>query len=312
MSGLDTPWLARPAATLLNTSLRPSPPRPYYNVPLPPEAPRTIRLLDLEAPTRDPRGTIIDTVLAGRLRIANLDDLPSFTALSYVWGESSLRRTISCLPEVPTLEITENCHAALTQVQRQFGAVSVWVDAICINQNNHGEKMTQIPLMQDIYTKATTVFIWLGKGTESSDRAMKYLGQCGTLSERWPVSWLAATTKESWDMERRTFWKECYRDIFRRAIFLLKPLSKNLCPKDIDALLNREWASRAWTFQEMVLASHPVFLCGSHSLSWSCLLNVLSMTPREIKSQFTGFTSSKLQIDRSPGSSFQRWQKMAY
>jgi len=208
-------WLARPVTTLQNPSLRLSPPRFYHNVPLPPEAPRTIRLLDLEAPTRDQRGNIIDTVLAGRLRIANLDDLPSFTALSYVWGKSPLRRTISCLPEVPTLEITENCHAALTQVQRQFGAVSIWVDSVCINQNNHGEKTTQIPLMQDIYAKATTVFIWLGEGTESSDRAMKYLNQCGTLSERWPVSWLAAMTKESWDMERRAFWKECYRDIFR-------------------------------------------------------------------------------------------------
>ena len=97
-----------------------------------------------------------------------------------------------------------------------------------------------------------------------------------------------------------------------RAIFLLKPLSKNLCPNDINALLNREWASRAWTFQEMVLASHPVFLCGGHSLSWSCLLNVLSMTPRKLNAQFGGFLSSKLQIDRSPGSSFQRWQKMAH
>jgi hypothetical protein len=120
-------------------------------------------LLDLETPTRDQKGNIIDTVLAGRLRTANLDDLPCFTALSYVWGESSLRRTISCLPEVQTLEITENCHAALTQVQRQFGAVSIWVDSICINQNNHGEKTTQIPLMQNIYTKAITVHL-AGRG----------------------------------------------------------------------------------------------------------------------------------------------------
>jgi hypothetical protein len=95
-----------------------------------------------------------------------------------------------------------------------------------------------------------------------------------------------------------------------RAIFLLEPLSKNLSPSDIDALLNREWAFRAWTFQEMVIASHPIFLCGSRSLSWSCLLNVLS--PKEVKPKYTNPWSSKFQIDRSTGSSFQRWQKMAY
>ncbi|KAK1830485.1 heterokaryon incompatibility protein-domain-containing protein [Podospora conica] len=271
----------RPAATQHAPSHPPPPPPPqlYHNLPLPPESTRHIRLLDLEAPPRDRAGNLVETVLAGRLRIANLDDATSFTALSYVWGSPSHPRTISCSPEVPALEITENCHAALRQIQRRFGAVTIWVDSICINQRDDDEKTTQIPLMQDIYTKATTVYIWLGVGTESSDRAMSYLETCGIRFQRWPGAWLAATTEKSRDLERKKFLKESYRDIPRRVAYLLNRRHQlnttSICAKDIHDLLSREWVLRAWTFQELILAAHPLVLCGSYTLSWDCLLNAV-------------------------------------
>jgi hypothetical protein len=38
----------------------------------------------------------------------------------------------------------------------------VWVDAICIDQRNGVEKISQIRLMGDIYRRSSQVLVWLG------------------------------------------------------------------------------------------------------------------------------------------------------
>lgn len=40
--------------------------------------------------------------------------------------------------------------------------ISMWIDAICINQTDLDEKGYQVELMGDIYSKASHVLIWLG------------------------------------------------------------------------------------------------------------------------------------------------------
>ncbi|KAK4443393.1 heterokaryon incompatibility protein-domain-containing protein [Podospora aff. communis PSN243] len=212
----------------------------YASLPVP-NGTRTIRLLDLEPPKRDWKGFIVDRHLTGRLRTARLEDSPSFCALSYVWGPDSANpeRQIRCLPDGPDLDITTNCHAALKQIQRRFAPVTIWIDSICINQDDDKEKESQIPLMREIYTWATTVYIWLGNGTPASDAAIRMIKWCslgydGSGAER--------------ELNRL---------------------------KSVDKLFRREWFHRSWTFQEVILATNPLILCGNKSLKWGCMLNVL-------------------------------------
>ena len=40
--------------------------------------------------------------------------------------------------------------------------VSLWIDAVCIDQFSLDERSRQVSLMHEIYTKATTVIAWLG------------------------------------------------------------------------------------------------------------------------------------------------------
>ncbi|KAK3402826.1 hypothetical protein B0T20DRAFT_449794 [Sordaria brevicollis] len=42
-----------------------------------------------------------------------------------------------------------------------------------------------------------------------------------------------------------------------------------------DAVLGRGWIGRAWTFQEIILASNPVIVCGNHSLTWDELVSTI-------------------------------------
>jgi len=70
--------------------------------------------------------------------------------------------------------VTDNLYAALERLQR-FDAIKrrmkVWIDALCINQNDLEERATQIQLMHQIYAQAQHVVIWLGPETPSTELA---------------------------------------------------------------------------------------------------------------------------------------------
>jgi hypothetical protein len=148
----------------------------YSSLPVASKA-RTIRLLDLDdLPQWSKRvgGTSNDIPLTGTLRVVSLETCPSFAALSYVWGRSSSPSDAILCGNVE-IEITSNCRDALRQLRQRYGSMTIWVDAICVNQKDEREKSSQLPLMEEIYTWARQVYVWLGNGNEKSDRAMSYL-----------------------------------------------------------------------------------------------------------------------------------------
>jgi hypothetical protein len=88
-----------------------------------------------------------------------------YEALSYVWGDSKKPCFISINKQ--SLAVTENLHAALLRLRDRSLQRILWVDAICINQENREEQGQQVQLMAKIYSKAHRVIVWLGK--EASD-----------------------------------------------------------------------------------------------------------------------------------------------
>jgi hypothetical protein len=184
----------------------------YGSLPVPAGS-RCIRLLDLDDETAGWKDkTTAPPSLSGRLRVASVDPAPSFTALSYVWGgEEASRRTITC--QDCDLEITENCHQALWHIQKRFGAVTIWVDSICINQADDDEKTGQISLMGEIYSFASFVYVWLGPAEGNSDDAMKSLRRRASLGRRLPLALVAARTPRDRNRESRRFCREALRDI---------------------------------------------------------------------------------------------------
>jgi Heterokaryon incompatibility protein (HET) len=149
---------------------------PYSSHPIP-VATKCIRVLDVHAPSSSqPDGGPVQ----GSLRVIDLDQEPIFSALSYVWGPfSTPPKTIPC--ESVAVPVSDSCYSALTYLRRKLGGFTIWIDAICINQTFVAEKQLQIPLMGDIYDRATRVFVWLREGTSATDRAMIYIRTCGLL-----------------------------------------------------------------------------------------------------------------------------------
>lgn len=79
---------------------------------------------------------------------------PFHTALSYVWGNPALVRLIRCNSK--PFATTENLDLALRQIRRLDVAVLLWVDQICINQDDLQEKNQQVAIMVTIYQRART------------------------------------------------------------------------------------------------------------------------------------------------------------
>lgn len=145
----------------------------YRQLPLP-ERNRFIRVLDLELSSTE-FSEYGNERLQGQLRCVSLDDDPQFAALSYVWGAYATTPDYLFCND-GQLEVTENCYSALLHLRKKFGALTIWVDSICIDQSNKLEKEQQISMMGDIYSRAYSTFVWLGDGTAGTDRAMAYLG----------------------------------------------------------------------------------------------------------------------------------------
>jgi hypothetical protein len=127
------------------------PPQSSPYAPLP--NPTSIRLLDI-LPAR--RGRLIQTTLI----VTDLDHVPYFEALSYVWG--SPENPINILCNQMSMTVTPNLGAALQRLRDRFRRRTVWIDALCINQNDLEERAQQVSFMKDIYARAKHVVVWLG------------------------------------------------------------------------------------------------------------------------------------------------------
>ncbi|KAK0624381.1 heterokaryon incompatibility protein-domain-containing protein, partial [Immersiella caudata] len=125
-----------------------------------------IRVLDLQPSLSESR----DDPIRGRLRVVHLTEDPGFVALSYVWGRPSRSpRAVYC-NDIP-ISVTKNCWDALWHLRDPIlgrgrarntdGSITLWIDSICINQSDKTEKDSQIPLMNDIYSGARSVCVWL-------------------------------------------------------------------------------------------------------------------------------------------------------
>jgi len=94
-----------------------------------------------------------------------------YEALSYVWGSEDKPQSI--IIDDQNLSITQNLYTLLSRLQNHSLPRIIWADAVCINQADEKEKERQIPLMAEIYAKASRVLVWLGEAEDDGDQALK-------------------------------------------------------------------------------------------------------------------------------------------
>ncbi|KAF4892904.1 Heterokaryon incompatibility protein 6, OR allele [Colletotrichum fructicola] len=199
---------------------------------------KEIRLLVLEpgAPGDELKCRLIHAQLSWRTR---------YEALSYVWGDGTVTRPLSCSGRTEVVHI--NLHDALSDLRLPDRERILWTDRLCINQSDDEEKTAQIKLMGEIYSQASQVLIYLGKMDPSVEGAMEAMRRV--------------------ESELGTFHSGSYLGVFNMMRYLFKKDEINWDP--IINLLRRPWFQRTWIFQEVVLAKRGQVICGQQSIPWA-------------------------------------------
>ena len=155
-----------------------------------------------------------------------------YHALSYTWGDKGLTRTIICNGR--RLKVTASCHAALYALRKASITKAVWIDAICIDQENVSERNAQVSRMGSIFHSATSTVIYAGhiRNAGISPKESKELERLlETFQERYSspgyLEWSQSTSKLKFDGLASGYW-----ELFRRS----------------------RWCERTWIIQEVVLA----------------------------------------------------------
>ncbi|EON68682.1 hypothetical protein W97_07940 [Coniosporium apollinis CBS 100218] len=209
---------------------------------------------------------------------ASLDKAPKYEALSYVWGDAS--DSVPLQIGNHTLQITRNLDTTLRHL-RNPGVISkgpdtstvraIWIDAICINQNDILERNTQVRFMFDVYKSAARVLVWLGEARDISDAALDLVlklaaSQLADVKKQLPN--VIFSTEEQALMNRFPHEERWYLV----AMTQLGPNSGTAGGGEWEAfqkLMERPWWRRTWVVQELAAAGKRAIIgCGSKWIFW--------------------------------------------
>lgn len=144
--------------------------------------PRRIRIFTMASASsedEDIRGSLIEISL-------DAEPIEKYWALSYTWDGQRADQEILC--EGSKLLVTKNCFAALKGMRSSDAEVRVWIDNMCINQNDLAERSHQVALMGDIYKEAAQVMVWLGEWSPAIREAMQIMSYVAGPNIEDPVS----------------------------------------------------------------------------------------------------------------------------
>jgi hypothetical protein len=224
---------------------------------------------------------------------------PDYEALSYVWGSTedpeiisiayrnelggharparvggsratSVSESFSRDTDHPTYEIlsvTQNLSTALRYLRRPGTKRVIWIDAICINQDNIQERSVEVARMGFIYTKARQVIVWLGSPTENSSLAIETIRSIGRDIR--------------YDPKRHQLGVVDRSETFRIQHDADALVARVVEWRSIQDLLYRKWFTRLWIYQEIILSKMAVVVVGFSEVSWNTFLSVLYWTFRQ-------------------------------
>jgi Heterokaryon incompatibility protein (HET) len=172
---------------------------------------------------------------------------PAYKALSYTWGTDGNTHTIEC--DGKLLPVRANLYSALQRFREKSQVCTIWVDAICINQENPPERSQQVRNMRRVYASASQAVIWLGDEIETDSEAFSFIN----AFEK------ALKSKRGFDWNNP------------RSFFGLHGVNYSTLWKSLGELLQRLWFGRLWIIQEVVVASNARVFCGSQMCSWESI-----------------------------------------
>ncbi|KAL2070883.1 hypothetical protein VTL71DRAFT_13909 [Oculimacula yallundae] len=215
---------------------------------------RLLRLISGSAPS----------VVECELEVVELDHAPAYEAISYVWGDPDPPAQIICNGHLKV--VTPNLESALQHLRLASTTRLLWIDAICVNQDDVIERSEQIQMMREIYSKPSRVLVWLGEDIENqAEPAIEFVKE---VAERYcrklNVSFTEATTV--FNSANLTILREEQEGV--RGVY----------PSDGDSrwpaviwLYKHIWFERIWVVQEVAFSAADI-LIGSSTVDFKSVV----------------------------------------
>jgi len=180
-----------------------------------------------------------------------LSEAPEYETLSYEWAGNRKEATVRC-GRGEEIHVPLNLRAALKKLRDRDRPRRIWIDAICINQEDLQERGAQVSIMTHIYQKAQGVLIWVREEKPDTDKAFKMIPK---LAKSWDAQGnqddprstkppVEVQDEHADELKNQTLW-DAIIDAFTRSYF-----------------------TRTWIIQEILVSKKATVICGSHQTDW--------------------------------------------
>ncbi|KAF9892254.1 hypothetical protein FE257_002031 [Aspergillus nanangensis] len=126
----------------------------------------------------------------------------------------------------------------------------LWVDAICINQEDIEERTSQVNMMDQIFRSSENTIGWLGREDKHTEMAMQ------TIVKLYPY------LEQLFHSDIRPYFEASPEDYSRQGV----PYISMAEWESLASIYLRQWFQRIWVLQEVTLAQGIVCFCGPYEL----------------------------------------------
>jgi hypothetical protein len=224
-----------------------------------PLAQREVRLIDIEPWKDDP----LNDEIHFSMRVFPIDDCPPYLALSYAWGDPTDTRPCYC--DQQGFPVAKSLHGALVRLRDRDTHSPIWIDVVCINQDDLGEKSRQVRMMREIYFRATATIVWLGESCDGDVTAIQLMHNVNSV---YPDPRMIPQKGSIHDPGGT----QGFNRLAAPEELGLPPLSYSEWNKLVD-FYRKPWFSRVWVIQEFCVARNIVMWCGNSNLQAFVVLN---------------------------------------
>ncbi|KAH7123186.1 heterokaryon incompatibility protein-domain-containing protein [Dactylonectria macrodidyma] len=188
------------------------------------------------------------------LSIVPTDLKTDYEALSWCWGDEHATETVLVKDAAvlqSSVKVKPTIRKALAALRDQVAIRHLWIDTICINQQDSDEKSAQVTKMATIFSCAKCVVIWLE--LPSPQHTISLVRNSATIQDLKEI--MKRRYQTSANQETRSHLRD---------------------------LLVCKWFGRRWIIQEVTLAQRAILVAAdglgrAHSAEWADMCRVIRL-----------------------------------
>lgn len=211
------------------------------------------------------------------------NDVPSYVALSYLWGNATHTKHILIDHMDGKRPHSQGIHSSLWEFLDQVYHDQMnnmakprdyyWTDLLCLDQTSHLEMQQQLPRMGTIYSEASRTIAWLGRAPKDSSPDKRQ-----NLEEN--ITWLGDWFKEHGKAAEAFLAKQSTPEgptgdtaiplaEWRRDLYAMKTAGVHIT---LSPILSLSYWTRIWVVQEVALSKKIDIVFGSRTLGFDAFV----------------------------------------